>query len=183
MNVTIDAMTGSHGSQGFDLAPASPASRALWWFTLAVVVVGGLAMRLTTIDRGTPGIGAFVYFGLLGVIFLFIALPASAAIAFVWHTAQRFPPVSRRIGAIGDARVRWLAVALVIGATVAFTSAGRRLPPWHVWGSAALFAALLSWRVYALAVDLLRGSTLAPRNESVAAFRGTRVGETPFRRG
>lgn len=144
MNVTIDAMH------------ATPASRALWWFSLAAVVCGGLAMRLLTIDRGTPAIGVFVYFGLLAVMFTLIALPGSVVAAIVWHKTDSVAWLARlkRIG--GDARARWIVIACVVVATILIASAGRRLPPWHVWMSLACFNALIAWRVFALALTALR---------------------------
>ncbi len=144
MNVTIDSMQ------------STSAGRALWWFSLACVVCGGLVMRLLTIDRNTPGIGAFVYFGLFVAMFLLIALPLGAGGAALWHASSRYRVLAwlKRIGS--DARAQWWLVAIAVIASLLFASAGRRLPQWHVWMSAALWNALIVWRLFDVMLRELR---------------------------
>jgi hypothetical protein len=158
MNVTIDAMKGS------------PASRVLWWFTLLCVIAGGLAMRLATIDRGTPAIGAFVYFGLLAVLIVLVALPMVAVTAFTWHYADRAPRLAfvKRLG--DDRHARWAVTLVVALATILFSSATGRLPKWHVWMSVTAVNALVAWRLFSLALHALRSdaATRARSSEAVS---------------
>jgi hypothetical protein len=150
VNVVIDSMR------------AAPGARALWWIGFACVVAGGLAMRLVTIDRNTPSIGVFVYFGLLAVVVLLIAMPAAVAGAWVWHQSlhRKWLAPLRQLG--GDQRARWAVIALTIVATLLFASAGGRLPPWHVWLSAISANALVTWRFFPLLLsELRRGHTMS----------------------
>jgi hypothetical protein len=137
MNVTMDAMR-----------PAS-APRALWWFTLLFVVVGGLVMRCLTIDRNTPGIGSVVYVAMLAVLFIAIACPVGAGVAFLvhWTADWKHGARLRKHGA-------WWVVAVAALLTIAFFCAGRRLPAWHVWMSAVMFTVLVAHRIFEGALSL-----------------------------
>jgi hypothetical protein len=154
MNVIIDAMQPSPASPA---SSASSASRALWWFALSTVVIGGLIMRCLTIDRTTPGLGAFVYFAMLLVLFVGIACPVGAGVACLAHW---FANYWRK--AIAPHRLRWLAIAVAALITIALYRAGHRMPEWHVWVSGALFTALLSQRVFETTQRLLSSDA---RNE------------------
>jgi hypothetical protein len=158
MNVTIDAMQ------------STPASRTLWWLTLVCVVAGGLAMRLATIDRGTPGLGAFVYFGLLAVMMVVIALPTSIAAALAWHyaTKRSWRFLVSRIRTAR--RAQWFAVAAVAVTTVAFTGATGRLPKWHVWMSVAAVNALVAWRIFEVVVHELQRNANPASADAVRSF-------------
>jgi hypothetical protein len=156
MNVTIDSIR------------TTPATRALWWFTLVVVVMGGLTMRLLTIDRGTPAIGTFVYFGLLAVLFALIVLPTSLLAAWFWQTVQRrsWRYFVERID--GDTQMRWIATIAAIVVTLAFVSASGRLPKWHVWMSASAVNALLVWRLFDVFLRVLREQSVRAIDEPEA---------------
>jgi hypothetical protein len=158
MNVTIDAMKGS------------TTSRLLWWITLASVIVIGLALRLLSIDRGTPAIGAVVYALLLAVMVAVIALPASAIFALAWHYTAKISKVRfsraivRRIGT--RERARCLTTIVVALATFIAMSATGRIPKWHVWMSVAAVNALVAWRLFGVFTHALRALANEPRIES-----------------
>jgi hypothetical protein len=147
MNVIIDAMRPS------SVVSTSSASRVLWWLALFTVVIGGLIMRCLTIDRTTPGLGAFVYFTMLLVLFVGIACPVGAGFACLAHwLANHWRKTT------APHRLRWLAIVAAALITIALYRAGRRMPEWHVWMSGAAFTALLSQRVFETTQRLLSGA-------------------------
>jgi hypothetical protein len=137
MNVTIDSMH------------SSPASRALWWFTLLFVIVGGLIMRCLTIDRNTPVIGSVIYVVMLAALFIGIACPVGAAVACLVHWTAEWKRAARLHKHAG-----WWVIALAAVLTLAFFAAGRRIPAWHVWTSAAIFTALVAQRIFHATLSL-----------------------------
>jgi hypothetical protein len=141
MNIVMDAMR------------TSSAPRALWWFTLLIVIVGGLVMRCLTIDRNTPGIGSVVYIAMLAVLFIAIACPVGAGVALLvhWTADWKHGARSRKHGA-------WWVVAMAALLTIAFFRAGRRMPEWHVWMSAVMFTVLVAHRIFEGAIPLFAQS-------------------------
>jgi hypothetical protein len=156
-------------------------SDRIWWIAFLSVAIGGLVMRWLTIDRNTPGIGAFVYIGLLGVLFIVIALPVSFIAAFAWHHWRqqivdlgfRFARAIRALRnrfamktVSEETRVRYAVVVIVAVLTFAFSVASGRLPPWHVWVSAVVCSSLLAWKLFAWMIDALRLEALIEKRDA-----------------
>lgn len=143
----------------------------VWWIAFSSVIVGGLVMRWLTIDRNTPGLGALVYAGLLGVLFIAIALPTSFIAAFAWHRwrrrlIERGVRVATWLRALRakaalqpmsfDARVRCVVIAVAALLAFVVSIASGRLPPWHVWLSAVLSTSLVAGKLFAWVLAQLR---------------------------
>ncbi len=112
---------------------------------LAVVVfVLEGALRIVSIDRGTPGLGLVVHVLLMLALSVAFSLPVGAAFGLLWCWCWR-RLAARRYGAI---------VALSTAATVAavaagtFVNLGRQSPAWHVTTAAVLWSALLAAKMY-----------------------------------
>jgi hypothetical protein len=140
MNVIVDAMK------------RADASRALWWFTLLSVIALGLLLRVLTIDRGTPAIGVVVYFGLLTVMMIAIALPTSVIAALAWHYGDdgvRWALVNAihlRVRTLQ--RAQWITAVFVGFITFAAMSATGRIPKWHVWMSVVIVNAMIATQLF-----------------------------------
>ena len=140
----LEPLARAHGLRvGFDVLS--------WALILAAFLVGAVA-RLLTIDRGTPGIGAFIHIIMMAAVFLLVSLPTGAAVgmgsalfARHWRASGKWAPLC---AALTSAAVVWV-----------FLHLGRHSPAWHVVWPTMLWAALLACKVLPLgvrAVEALR---------------------------